>query len=163
MFGKGDPSPDSGDSRQTPGPSGSSVTSGGFSANKAPAGGGSVISSDLKVVGNLESTGDIEIDGSVEGDIKSRSVTVGASANIKGTVDSESMVIHGTVSGQVRGDLVRIMGSATVTGNIAYQTLSVEEGAAVEGEIRRKDSHKGAGAGAGDTKVAPIKTGTDSD
>ena len=34
----------------------------------------SIISADLKVVGNLESAGDLQIDGRIEGDIKSRSV-----------------------------------------------------------------------------------------
>ena len=123
------------------------------------AGSASIISSDLKVVGNLESTGDIEVDGTIDGDIRSRTLTIGESARIKGTMMADTMLIHGTVSGQVKGDLVRISKTANVTGDITYMTLGIEEGACVEGEIRRGDSRKLES----NPKVAAIKTGTEDD
>ncbi|MCH7944264.1 MAG: polymer-forming cytoskeletal protein, partial [Proteobacteria bacterium] len=46
----------------------------------------SIISADMKVVGNLQSGGDVQIEGSVEGDIKSRTVTIGEKAQINGSV-----------------------------------------------------------------------------
>ena len=52
-------------------------TSGAAAArNTAP----SLLSSDLVINGNLESSGDMQVDGSVEGDIKSQKLTISASA-----------------------------------------------------------------------------------
>jgi cytoskeletal protein CcmA (bactofilin family) len=43
----------------------------------------SVLSSDLTVVGNLRTTGDIQVEGTVEGDIRAHLLTVGESATIR--------------------------------------------------------------------------------
>ncbi len=115
----------------------------------------SLISADMKVVGNLQSAGDIQIAGTVEGDIKSRTLTVGESANIDGSMHAESVHIFGSVSGQVKAPTVRIAKTAKVAGDITYQTLAIEEGAFLEGPCRHFDSAK---AGA-EAKVAEIKRG----
>ena len=102
----------------------------------------SLISADLKVVGNLDSDGDLQIDGEVKGDVKSRSVTVGESANVKGSIAADTLRISGAVDGQVRGTSVTIAKTAKVKGDIVHQTLSIEAGATIEGQIRRLDSEK---------------------
>ena len=52
------------------------ATSSSIATNAAP----SIISADLKITGNLASAGDLQIDGTVEGDITSRQVTIGQGA-----------------------------------------------------------------------------------
>ena len=44
----------------------------------------SIISSDLQIVGDLESAGEVQIDGEVSGDIRARVLLVGESATITG-------------------------------------------------------------------------------
>lgn len=114
----------------------------------------SLISADLKVVGNLESDGDLQIDGNVQGDIKSRSVTVGESAKVKGGIVADTARICGTVTGKVQASSVTVAKGAKVKGDIIQQTLSIEAGAEIEGQIRRMDSAKANG----DAKAAPQKT-----
>ena len=46
----------------------------------------SIISADLKIVGDLNSNGEIQIDGAVNGDIRTKSLLVGETANIKGEI-----------------------------------------------------------------------------
>ena len=118
-------------------------------------GASSLISADMKLVGNLQSAGVIQIAGTIEGDIKSRTLIVGESANIDGSMHAESVHIFGSVSGQVKAPMVRIAKTAKVTGEITYQTLVIEEGAILEGKFRHFDSAK---AGA-EAKVAEIKRG----
>jgi len=113
----------------------------------------SLISADLKVVGNLESDGDLQIDGNVQGDIKSRSVTVGESANVKGGIVADTARICGTVTGKVQASSVTVAKGAKVKGDIIQQTLSIEAGAEIEGQIRRLDS----GKANGDAKTATQK------
>src|SRR3546814_6313312 len=43
----------------------------------------SIISADLRITGNLKSDGDIQVDGHVEGDIDSATLTVGEGAHVK--------------------------------------------------------------------------------
>ena len=129
----------------------------------------SIISADMKVVGNLHSNGDIQIDGTVEGDIKSRTLTVGENAHIIGSISAESVNVCGRVTGQVSATSVRIARTANVQGDINYKTLAIEEEAVLDGQIRRLDGKpaieaKPAAADAkpassgGDSKVETLKT-----
>jgi len=54
----------------------------------------SVLSSDLTVVGNLKTTGDIQVEGVVEGDIRAHLLTVGESATIRGEIVADDIVIE---------------------------------------------------------------------
>src|SRR3546814_8721125 len=65
----------------------------------AKAGVPSIISADLRITGNLKSDGDIQVDGHVEGDIDSATLTVGEGAHVKGHISCESVRVCGTVDG----------------------------------------------------------------
>ena len=43
----------------------------------------SMLSQDLNIVGNIKTTGDIQVEGIVEGDIKAHLLTIGETATIK--------------------------------------------------------------------------------
>ncbi|MEX2650535.1 MAG: polymer-forming cytoskeletal protein [Alphaproteobacteria bacterium] len=105
----------------------------------APAAAGSLISAELKIVGNLNSAGDLRIDGAVEGDISSRTLTIGESARVEGSIAAETVRISGTVSGHIKATNVAIARTARVSGDITYRTLSVEEGGVLEGQCRRSE------------------------
>lgn len=100
---------------------------------------GSLISGELKIVGNLNSSGDLRIDGTVEGDITSRTLVVGEGARIEGSITAETVRISGTVSGHVKAASVAIARAARVSGDITYGTLAVEEGGVLEGQCRRAE------------------------
>lgn len=100
----------------------------------------SIISADMKVVGNLQSGGDVQIEGSVEGDIKSRTVTIGEKAHINGSINAETANILGRINGKLNASKVRIAKTANLQGDINYQILSIEEGAVIDGHIRRKEA-----------------------
>lgn len=100
----------------------------------------SAISADLKVVGNLESAGDIQVDGTVVGDINSRSLTVGEGAHVEGSITAEKVRICGKLSGQVTAASVSIAATAVMTGDVTYQVLSIEEGASLEGRCHKVDA-----------------------
>src|SRR3546814_15470114 len=65
----------------------------------AKAGVPSIISADLRITGNLKSDGDIQVDGHVEGDIASATLTVGAGAHVTGHISYERVRGCGTVDG----------------------------------------------------------------
>ncbi len=114
----------------------------------------STISPDLKIVGDLKSHGDIHIDGTIEGDINSRLLTIGEQARVEGSIVAETVRISGTVMGQVQAKSVHLDRNAKVTGDVSHETLTMEAGAFLEGQVRRME---GTAAGA---KVASLRPAT---
>lgn len=101
----------------------------------------SIISADLRITGDLVCSGDVQIDGWVEGDIQSRNITIGEGATVQGGLQAESVRICGLVNGEVRADMVVLEKTARVTGDILHKSLAIEQGAYLEGMCRRTDTH----------------------
>ena len=99
----------------------------------------SVLSSDLHITGNLKTTGDIQVEGTVEGDIRAHLLTIGESATIKGEVVADDVVVNGRIVGRVRGLKVRLTSTARVEGDIIHKTIAIESGAHFEGSVQRAD------------------------
>ncbi len=99
----------------------------------------SVLSSDLTIKGNVTTTGDIQIEGMVEGDIRAHLLTVGETATVKGECIADDVVVNGRVVGCVRGLKVRLTASARVEGDIIHKTIAIESGAHFEGSVKRED------------------------
>ncbi len=99
----------------------------------------SMLSSDLVVTGNLKTSGDIVVEGQVQGDIRAHLLTVGEGATVKGEVMADDVVVNGRVIGRVRGLKVRLTSSARVEGDIIHKTIAIESGAHFEGSVQRQD------------------------
>ncbi len=100
----------------------------------------SVLSSDLTIKGNLTTSGDIQIEGVLEGDIKAHLLTVGETATVKGEVIADDVVVNGRVVGCVRGLKVRLTSTARVEGDVIHKTIAIESGAHFEGSVKRNDN-----------------------
>jgi len=137
--------------------SGSESMSGPSSQPSASKGSGmpSIISTDLKVVGDLHCAGDIQIEGTVEGDINSQTVTVGEGAQVSGSVYGQTVRVSGNVKGQIEAQSVTLAKTAEVSGDVVHETLSIEAGAQLEGMCRRLQP--GGKKSAGDSKVSDLK------
>ena len=99
----------------------------------------SILSSDLTVVGNIKTSGDIQVEGVVEGDIRANLLTVGETATIRGEIVADDIVVNGRVVGRVRGLKVRLTSTARVEGDIIHKTIAIESGAHFEGSVQRQD------------------------
>lgn len=113
----------------------------------------SILAADLSVTGNLKTTGDIVIEGTVDGDIRAHLLTVGETATIRGEIVADDIVINGRVIGRVRGLKVRLTSSAQVEGDIIHKTIAIESGAHFEGSVQRQDDPLQTNRGA--TMAAP--------
>ena len=96
----------------------------------------SIISTDLVIVGTLTSTGDVHIDGRVDGDIRSGSTTLGEKASFEGEIVAEEVTIRGRFKGAIRARKVSLAGTGHVEGTILHEKLAVEAGAFFEGNCR---------------------------
>ncbi|SEW13191.1 protein CcmA, bactofilin family [Aliiroseovarius sediminilitoris] len=103
----------------------------------------STLSSDLVIKGDIKSTGDILVEGTVEGDIRAHQLTIGETATVKGEVIGDDVVINGRIIGRLRGLKVRLTSSARVEGDIIHKTIAIESGAHFEGSVQRQDDPLG--------------------
>jgi cytoskeletal protein CcmA (bactofilin family) len=100
----------------------------------------SIFSPDLKIVGDLKSTGDIQIDGSIEGFVKGGQIIVGDQAKVEGSIVAETVRISGIVNGQVQAKTVHLDKAARVTADITHEILTIEAGAYFEGRVQTLES-----------------------
>ncbi|HSC60542.1 MAG TPA: polymer-forming cytoskeletal protein [Rhizomicrobium sp.] len=100
----------------------------------------SIISGDLVVQGTLTSTGDIQIDGRVEGDVRSAGLVIGDKAFIQGEILADDVTVRGRVQGGIRARKVLLCATSHVEGNILHEAFAVEAGAFFEGNCRHSDN-----------------------
>ena len=98
--------------------------------------GPSIISSALVVIGRLESAGDIQVDGKVEGDIRGQAVRIGGTAVVKGTVTGEVVELAGSLEGKIEARSAVLTRTARMSGDILHQSLQIEEGSYFNGSSR---------------------------
>ena len=96
-----------------------------------------IIASDCKMIGNISSNGVVEIAGTVEGDIRCRSVTVHRNGRVIGNIIAENAEVGGQVSGDLRARNMKMLDTAIVTGSILYDSMEISAGAAIEADLRR--------------------------
>lgn len=96
----------------------------------------SIISASLRIVGNLVSAGDVQVDGIVDGDVKSRVLTISHGAAVNGSIEADNVYIQGEVHGQITAENVVLGASARVVGDVVHRDLVIESGAFLEGHCR---------------------------
>ena len=99
----------------------------------------SLVSSDLEIVGNLTTPGELQLDGTIEGNITCEKLMVGERASVTGGVQANEVVIRGKIIGNVKANNVELAKTAHVIGDIWHDTLAIDAGAFLEGHCRRND------------------------
>lgn len=95
----------------------------------------SVIGSDVTIKGDISASADLHVDGTIEGDIACASLVQGESSKITGGITAETARFAGKVNGSIRAREVVILRSAQIEGDVQYETLTIEQGAQVDGRF----------------------------
>lgn len=135
------PAPGSTNSASAPTVGGATASAPTYAAKPKPS--PSLLSSDLVIKGNVITSGDIQIEGKIDGDVRAHLLTVGESAEIHGEIVADDVVVNGKVVGRVRGLKVRLTASARVEGDIVHKTIAIESGAHFEGSVQRQEDPLG--------------------
>jgi len=95
-----------------------------------------IISRGVKIEGKITSSGNIRIDGEIQGDIFSESnITIGEVAKVKGQINANVITIGGKVSGIVRAkDKLILDSKSNLKGDIFTKNLVIDEGAKFDGK-----------------------------
>jgi len=101
-----------------------------------------VISRGVKIEGKLSCSGNIRLDGEVQGDISSQGIVIiGENGGVNGQINADSVTIGGKVTGTIRAkDKVVLEAKANLKGDIITKTLLVEAGAIFNGNSKMGNS-----------------------
>jgi len=97
----------------------------------------STLSAGVKYEGNISGAGDLQIEGTLKGDVRVAHVTIGEGGMVEGTVHADILDVRGRVTGGVVGKQVRLYATARVEGDITQEQLSIEQGAWFQGRCNQ--------------------------
>ena len=119
----------------------------------------SLVSTDLEITGNLQTPGEVQLDGTVEGDITCGKLMVGEKAHITGHIVADEVVIRGKVTGRVKARSVHLAKTAQVYGDIWHDSLAIEAGAYLDGHCKRNDTQPAVAAPASAPRAEVVAVG----
>lgn len=105
--------------------------------------GQSVLTSDVVMEGNLVTSGDLHIDGTVHGAVQAQRVLVDTNGTINGQLVAQEVEIHGRVIGPICAVRIRLVPGGQVEGDVLVQSICVDEGAFIDGQIRHSEDPLG--------------------
>ncbi|MBI5405100.1 MAG: polymer-forming cytoskeletal protein [Candidatus Kerfeldbacteria bacterium] len=96
-----------------------------------------VIGSSVKVEGNFVGSGNVVVEGVVNGTLKTaKDLRVGDAAKIKADVEAANVVVAGEIHGNVKtSGRLEVAASGKVIGNVEAAVLVVMEGAIINGKV----------------------------
>ena len=95
----------------------------------------SIISEGSEFKGNIRTSGEIQIDGVLNGNVRAKQVVVGITGNVHGNITANFLRICGKIEGEIRAETLEIVSSASVKGNVYKKTISMEAGSKIIGNI----------------------------
>ncbi len=96
-----------------------------------------IVSADMVVEGNFQSTGELHVEGVVIGDISVAKLVIAQGGSVDGDVTAQDMRICGTLRGSARAKVATLAATAVMTGDVVHELLTIETGAQLEGHCRR--------------------------
>ena len=109
-----------------------------------------LISQGTEITGDVKSSGDIRIDGVLNGNLVTKGkVVIGPTGRIKGEVDCKNSEVSGLSEGKITvSQLLNLKASSKINGTIITGKLSIEPGAVFTGNCAMKEGENGGTAAA---------------
>jgi cytoskeletal protein CcmA (bactofilin family) len=106
-----------------------------------------LISNGTDITGDIKSTGDIRIDGTLKGNLNTKGkVVIGPTGKINGEVTCKNSEVSGLIEGKiVVGQLLNLKASSKIFGDIITAKLAIEPGARFTGNCNMSDTEENGG------------------
>ncbi|MDR3078607.1 MAG: polymer-forming cytoskeletal protein [Rickettsiales bacterium] len=97
----------------------------------------SVIATGTNLHGELKSSGSVEVEGIVDGNMTASTLTIREAGSVKGDVEAKTFNIRGKFEGKAISEKINISDMAIVNGALEYKFLVVDYGANINCDLRR--------------------------
>ena len=88
-----------------------------------------MIGEGASIKGEIKEENEINVQGTIEGDISCNELIVGKTGSIKGKIKTNKLYVEGNVEGEIDvKELLKLMSSSYVSGKITYGSLQINEG-----------------------------------
>ena len=105
--------------------------------------GRSYIGETMQIEGDLKASGSIDVAGLINGNVFVSDVCIKETGSIRGSIESKTIEINGHIEGTILADFVIVGKSAVIKGDVYFKsTLKTEEGADIDGYIKRTNNGK---------------------
>jgi len=106
-----------------------------------------LISNGTEIIGDIKSTGDIRIDGSLTGNLNTKGkVVIGQTGKVNGEIICKNSEISGIIEGRVIvNQLLNLKASSKILGDIVTSKLSIEPGAIFSGTCKMSENQNNGG------------------
>ena len=95
----------------------------------------SIIGEGIELSGEINTEGNIHIDGSMSGVIKANEVVIGPNGNFDGEIIADILIINGTIKGKFSIKNLHVRSEGLLQGRAKYEILIVETGGRIQGEL----------------------------
>ena len=97
----------------------------------------SVISDEITITGTVTSSGNLIINGNVDGEINCESLDIGPTGVVTGTVKAGQCNLAGKLEGKLSARTVNILSTGDLNGRLSYGKLEIETGANIALKLRK--------------------------
>ena len=106
--------------------------------------GRSYVGETLQLEGDLRTSGSLDIAGLINGNVYVSEATVTETGSVRGSLEASKIEINGHIQGKITADAIVIGRTAVIKGDVFFKnTLKTEEGADIDGYIKRINNGKG--------------------
>ncbi|MDP3262696.1 MAG: polymer-forming cytoskeletal protein [Tabrizicola sp.] len=95
----------------------------------------SVLGADLRITGEITSTGLVEVLGEIDGNISAQGLIIGQEGRVTGSVRADTVEVKGRFDGKVSCHAFTLRSTASVTADVTTATVVIESGATIEGRF----------------------------
>ncbi|MFA6514109.1 MAG: polymer-forming cytoskeletal protein [Patescibacteria group bacterium] len=96
-----------------------------------------IIGASIKVKGNFHGQGNIVIEGTLEGSLKTdANIFIGEKARVTANIEAKDLIVNGEIKGSIKvKSYLSLGGTAKINGDVQYGELSIERGAIINGQL----------------------------
>ncbi len=103
--------------------------------NKSKGSSLSIITQGIDFTGEVNTEGDIHLDGNMKGTIKANEVVIGPNGSFEGEITSNILIVGGNIKGKFNIKNLHIRKDGTLSGKAKYLIVTIDSGGKVLGEL----------------------------
>jgi len=96
----------------------------------------SIIDKSMTITGGITFKGKARIDGIINGNIEGEHLVLSETGQINGDIIVSSFNCYGTIKGNIKTSILTARKNCSINGKLEAGSLTVESGAAIQGEIK---------------------------